>query len=94
MGVAPKPSGSKLFDALDKTFAEDARSSLHNGDTDVDTDSDADATKGGDDFLRKRNVGSSRRDRAEHLDTLRAAQEQLQQASQGDSEWTRRCVVC
>jgi hypothetical protein len=79
MGVAPKASGSKLFDALDKTFASDPRSPSPNGDANTDTDEDMDATK------PAVMLGPVRRDRVERLDALRAAQEQ-QQASQSNSE--------
>ncbi|KAF5329445.1 hypothetical protein D9619_009161 [Psilocybe cf. subviscida] len=75
MGVAPKASGSKLFDALDRTFAADSRSSSPNGDTDTDVDVDADATKGLDDFFEKKYGGPARRDRVDQLEALRVAQE-------------------
>lgn len=79
MGVAPKASGSKLFDALDKTFASDPRSPSPNGDADTDTDEDMDATKHG--VI----LGPARRERGERLDVLRAAQEH-QRAEQENSE--------
>lgn len=96
MGVAPKASGSKLFDALDRTFAADSRSSSPNGDTDTDVDVDADATKGSvvlDDFLEKKYRGPARRDRVEQLEALRVAQEN-QLASQDHGEWALIRVVC
>ena len=96
MGVAPKASGSKLFDALDKTFAEDHRGTSPNGGGDTDTDEDANATKGGailNDYFEKKYHGPARRDRSEQLDELRAAQE-MQQAAQDNGEETCRRVVC